>query len=266
MDPIGDDKSLSRTNTPPEVHASLGDGWKDRVRTRPIEINAQSPVFPFDGRDLRAAEQYRIIRTKILQYPRPLRIIAVSSPQLGDGKSVTAANVACALALKNEVSVLLIDGDLRRSALAGLFNIPASPGLTEVLCGESSLEEAIISLQIGTTTLHFLSAGRRMKNPAELLELKQLTMVCAEIRKRFDWCIIDTPPVGVVADFDLVQAVTDGVVLVARPDHTNRKRCRVALQSVPKEKLVGVITNCVPDWFLAPPRAHDYSYYRGTND
>jgi len=266
MEPVAERESPSLTNQSPEAMISLGSGWQDRLRTTPVEIKAGSPVFPFDGRDPRAAEQYRIIRTKILQFPRPLYIVAISSPQSGDGKSVTAVNVAGALALRNEISVLLIDADFRRSALAGLLDVPASPGLTEVLSGESSLEEAIMSLQIGVTKLYFLSAGRRTKNPAELLGSKRWALVCAEIRKRFDYCITDTPPVGVVADYDLVQPAADGVVVVARPDHTNRKHCLMALQSIPKEKLIGVITNCVPDWFLARPGSHDYSYYRGTND
>jgi capsular exopolysaccharide synthesis family protein len=266
MEPVTDKKSPSQTSTPLEAMLSLGNGWKDRVRSAVVEIKAGSPVFPFDGRDQRAAEQYRIIRTKILQHPSPLYIIAISSPQLGDGKSVTAANVAGSLALRNEISVLLVDADFRRPALARLFDVAASPGLTEVLSGECSIEEAIMSLRIGTTTLYFLSAGRRTKNPAELLGSKRWTLVCAEIRNRFDYCIIDTPPVGVVADYDLVQPAADGVVLVARPDYTNRKHCLLALQSISKEKLIGVITNCVPDWFLARPRSHDYYYYRGMND
>jgi capsular exopolysaccharide synthesis family protein len=266
MEPVADKNMLLLTNTPPEAIISLGTGWQDRVRTTWVDIKAESPVFPFDGRDLRAAEQYRIIRTKILQHPDKLHVIAISSPQLGDGKSVTAANVAGSLALRNEISVLLVDADFRRPALAGLFDVPASPGLTGVLSGESSLEEAIMSLRIGAAKLYFLPAGRRTKNPAELLGSKRWTLVCAEIRKRFDYCIIDTPPVGVVADYDLIQPAADGVVLVVRPDYTNRKYCLMALQSIPKEKLIGVITNCVPDWFLARPRSHDYSYYRGTND
>jgi capsular exopolysaccharide synthesis family protein len=266
MEPVADKSTLSPTNTPPEAMVSLGAGWQDGVRTTRLDIKAGSPALPFDGRNQRAAEQYRIIRTKILQFPRPLYFIAISSPQMGDGKSVTAVNVAGALALKDEISVLLVDADFRRSALAGLFDVPASPGLTEVLSGESSLEEAIMSLQFGATKLYFLSAGRRTKNPAELLGSKRWALFCAEIRKRFEYCIIDTCPVGVVADYDLVQFAADGVVLVARPDHTNRKDFLTALQSVPKEKLIGVITNCVPNWFLARPRGHYYSYYRGTND
>jgi hypothetical protein len=147
MEPVADKNTLWLKNTPPDAMVSLGNGWQDRVRTKPVEIKAGSPVFPFDGRDQRAAEQYRIIRTKILQHPNPLYIIAISSPQLGDGKSVTAVNVAGALALKNEISVLLVDSDFRRSALATLFDVPTSPGLTEVLSGESSIEPMDLGLR-----------------------------------------------------------------------------------------------------------------------
>src|SRR5882757_3475867 len=95
-------ENASVTNLP--GMAAVGDGaWKERVRKIASELPARSALFPFDGRDPRAAEQYKIIRTKLLQYPRMLNLMAVTSPQLGDGKSVTAANIAGALALKHEI-------------------------------------------------------------------------------------------------------------------------------------------------------------------
>src|SRR5438067_517429 len=166
MGPFPDDISQMSA---PQALAGFSNGWKSRVRATTAELPFGSHLFPFDGRDPRASEQYKLIRTKLVQSPRALCMLAVSSPQLGDGKSITSANIAGALALKKEISVLLVDGDLRRSALAGLLDVPRAPGLVEVLNGDCTLEDAVVSVQVADTRLHFLAAGRRPNNPAELL-------------------------------------------------------------------------------------------------
>ena len=236
-------------------------GWKRQVRVVSGHVPAGSPLLPFDGRDPRSSEHYRIIRTKILQDPRPLRVLAVTSPQIGDGKSVSAVNIAAALALADDVSVLLVDADFRRSTLHRHLALPASPGLADVLAGECSLEQAVVRVDSLTPGFYFLPAGRRGRNPAELLTSDRWAHCAAELHREFDFTIIDTPPIGVVADHELVQATSDGVILVVRPDHTSRRRCYAALQSIPKERLVGVVTNCVPDWFMTKSLYHDYEYY-----
>ena len=242
-----------------------GAGWKLRVRVVHGRVPAGSPMLPFDGRDPRTSEHYRIARTKILQDPRRLRVLAVTSPQVGDGKSVSAANIAGALALREEVSVLLVDADIRRSGLHTHFGVPVSPGLAEVLSGKCSLEQAVVRVDSLTPVFYFLPAGRADENPAESLSSRRWSLCCAELRREFDFVIIDTPPIGIVADYGLVEATADGVILVIRPDHTSRRRCFTALQNIPKERLVGVIANCVPDWFMTKSLYHDYGYYKGRN-
>ena len=78
----------------------------------------------------------------------------------------------------------------------------------------------------------------------------------------FRYVIIDSPPVGTVADYELIQAVCEGVILVVRPDFTNRNLCRSALDFVPKAKFLGVLLNCVPDWSPAKYAGSKY-YYAG---
>ena len=242
-----------------------GAEWKRRVRVVPGHITAGSPLLPFDGRDPRSAEHYRIIRTKILQDPRRLRVLAVTSPQVGDGKSVSAVNIAAAMALRDGVSVLLVDADFRRFGLHAQLGLPAFPGLAEVLAGECSLEQAVIRVSALTPSFYFLPAGRSTRNPVELLASERWALRCAEIRREFDLAVIDTPPIGLVADYELVEVVCDGVILIVRPDHTNRRMSFAALQSIPKERLIGVVTNCVPNWFLTKSLYHDYGYYEGRN-
>jgi capsular exopolysaccharide synthesis family protein len=238
-----------------------GAGWKRQVRVVPGHIPAGSPLLPFDGRDPRSAEHYRIIRTKIEQDPRRLRMVAVTSPQVGDGKSVSAVNIAAAAALRDGAAVLLVDADFRRSGLHTRLGLPDSLGFSDVLNGECSLDQAVIRLTGVTPGFYFLPAGRATRNPAELLASERLALRCAEIRREFDFTVIDTPPIGLVADHELVQVVADGVILVIRPDHTSRRRVFAALQTIPKERLIGVVTNCVPDWLLTKSLYHDYGYY-----
>ena len=236
-------------------------------RVLPVRISAASPLMPFTPDDLshaRAGEQYRIIRTKIVQHPRSPRMMAVSSVDSGDGKTETSVNVAAALALKNETRVLLVDCDLRRGHIAGLLGFPDTPGLTDLLSGSVTGGEAIIQAQ-QFPNLHILPGGTRLQNPTELLDSPQWRALCQQLRKEFDYVILDTPPIGSLADYDLIQAVADGILLVARPDYTNRTRCLNALNSISADRLIGVILNCVEDWFLAKSSSH-YGYYGYSSD
>lgn len=229
------------------------------MRAESVHIAPDSPMLPFDGSDARAAEQYRIIRTKIRHHPEQPRMLLVSSPMPGDGKTVSAANLAGALALQENLRVLLVDCDFRRSALTKLLGLEArAPGLGEVLRGEATLESALIS--IGQfPNLYVLPPGDPIPNPAELLSTAKWQALTELFRREFRFTVFDAPPVGTVADYDLLQLACDGVVLIARPDHTNRQLWRKALETVPKSKQLGVILNCVEDWFLW--KTHGYYYY-----
>lgn len=230
-----------------------------RVRTLPICLPELSPLMPFDGVHPAAGEQYRILRTNLLRYPKPLRVLAISSAGSGDGKTLSAINTAGALAMKPDITTLLVDGDLRRSSLARALGLPESPGLAEVIEGECGLEDALIRTE-QFPNLYVLPAGKPQGNPAELLDSPRWRELCATVREGFRFVVIDTAPVASVADFDLVEAVCDGVVLVARPDHSNRTLCLKALEKVPKEKLVGVLLNCMEDWWLQPSHGSYYYY------
>jgi non-specific protein-tyrosine kinase len=216
--------------------------------------------LPFDGTDHHAAEQYKIARTKILHHFSRPRSVVVSSAQVEDGKSVSAVNLAGCLALKEQTTVLLLDADMRRSSLAETLGVPASPGLADVLAGRCGLDKAIVRLE-PLPNLCFLPKGERPGNPTELLDSGRWRTVAALLKKEFGFVVIDAPPVGLVADYDLVEVVADGVILVVRPDHTNRALCLKAIESIPPEKMIGVLINCAKDWFLTKPLGHRYDYY-----
>ena len=233
-----------------------------QVHTLRLHVAGACPVLPFEDGQWRPSEQYRILRTKIIQHPKQPRLMVVSSPASRDGKTITAINTAGALALKSEGQVLLIDADLRRSSIHALLGLPESPGLSELLTGGCALEEAVVQIE-EFPNLYAIPAGGPHANPVELLDRTQWQALCDRLRAQFRYVLLDSPPVGAVADYDLIQAACDGVILVLRPDHTRRELYRKALDAVPKSKLLGVVLNCVPDWPLGKIGGSDYYYYSG---
>lgn len=254
-----DSEPQTQAEAPSPTH-TLPEGLIPSLRAVYLSLDDQTPLLPFDGSDPVAAEQYKLARTKILRHHRRPRSMVISSAQSDDGKSVTSINLAGCLALKPNTNVLLVDGDMRRSQVASLLGVPEAPGLSDVLLGRCPLEDAIVRLQ-PLRGLFFLPRGERPLNPAELLESPRWRSLAAVLRREFHYVLIDAPPVGLVADFDLIHDVTDGAILVVRPDHTNRTLCLKAVESIPSERLIGVVINCVSEWFLTRPFGHRYDYY-----
>lgn len=233
------------------------------LRCLTVRPSVGKVLFPLNGDQPSAAEQYRIIRTRVVLGSRPVRMLCISSPQIGDGKSVTAVNLAGAIALKSGESVLLVDADLRRSGLASMLGVPPSPGLADVLQGQCLWQQAVGRLKT-PPNLFFLPAGMSAAHPAELFDSPVWGATCAELRRYFRWILFDAPPVGLVADYFLIEAVSDGVIVVVRPDHTRRSLCFRALETVPKDKLLGVVINMAPNWFLSRGAAHVYPEEAGS--
>ena len=232
------------------------------VRRISLAIPASLPVLPFDEHNEIAAEQYRIARTKIVHHPRRPRTIALTSPSTGDGKTVTAINLAGALSLKASSKVLLADLDFRRSTVHTLLGLPRSPGMIDVLAGECEFEDAVIEIE-EYPNLNVITSGESTLNPSELLESARWHGIAAMLRERYEYVVMDAPPVGAVAEGDLINIAADGILLVLRPDHTNRSGCLKAISSVPKEKLLGVLLNCNKPWPFGKQGGYGYDYRRG---
>jgi capsular exopolysaccharide synthesis family protein len=235
-------------------------GTDDAVSVREAQPEAEHPTLPLITRlDPRAEEQYRILRTRLLQNPRGLSFVVVSSPGVGDGKSVTAIHLAATMALRTEDRVLLLDADLRRPSVSRFLSVPPTPGLVDVLTGSKQLDEAVRPFE-RVQNLWLLPAGEREINPAELLDSSRWHKLATQLRRTYKHIVADSPPFGVVADLDLVTAVSDGVILVVRPDHTNRALCSEAIRNL-GQKLIGVVLNDCEDWFFWKPYVP--YYYNG---
>jgi len=250
--------AMSGVATPPpepEIH-------EEAVRVQKLNIKEDSPLVVADPSSSAATEQYRIIRTRILQHDRKTKLLLISSAGAGDGKTVSAINIASILGLR-DANVLLIDADLRRSSVAKVLGIPNSPGLGDVLSGRCPLEKAVVRAE-QHPNLYILTAGHRTSNPAELLDSPQWKVFCSMVREHFDFVVFDAPPIAAVADYELLQAVSDSVIVVVRPDHTEKSMCMRAIGLVPEEKLLGVVVNCAFKWFLSDSH-HPYDYYGANN-
>lgn len=227
-----------------------------------IRAKATVPILPFDGTDPRTAEAYRILRTNILHHPARPKMIAVSSAGAGDGKTTNAINLAGALALKQGVRVLLIDADLRNGTVAMRLGIDPCPGLAEALAGACPMADAIVQTA-NLSNLFILPGGQTLSNPAELLDSDSWRQAAGALRQDFDFIVVDTTPIGMVADYDLIQVVCDGTIMIVRPDHTDRNSFEKALLSIPKERQLGVLLNHTAEWlFWRTPQS--YGYYGKT--
>jgi capsular exopolysaccharide synthesis family protein len=230
------------------------------VRPVSFQVSDSRPLLSANREDRRAAEQYRIIRTRIFHQISGSSITVISSPGMGDGKTVTAVNFAAALAHKSEDKVILIDADLRLSKVHERLGIPKTPGLAEVLSGACALEDAMLRVE-QLPNFYVLPAGQAEANPTELLDSSNWRALLVRLREEFRRTIVDSPPVEAVADYDLIAASCDGVVLVVRPDHTSRPLLLRALTKV-KGKLIGVLINDVEDSFLWKRGSSSYHYYQ----
>jgi capsular exopolysaccharide synthesis family protein len=190
-----------------------------------------------------AAEQYRSLRTRIkrAENGRAVRTIVITSPNKGDGKSLTAANLALTMAQEFQQRVLLIDGDLRRPAVHQLFGIADQPGLTDVLMGGVELNQALVNVEQHHLTL--LPAGAIPTHPAELLGSAAMRRVLDTLRNRFDRILIDMPPVAPLADLHILAPMADGLLMIVRAGVTPRPAIERALAGLDTTKVLGLVLN-----------------------
>jgi capsular exopolysaccharide synthesis family protein len=208
------------------------------------------------------AEQYRALRHTIeqLHKTRDLRIVAVSSPGVGEGKSITAINLAGALAQAPDARVLLVDADLRRPSLAGLLALGGSdgPGLVNAIL-DSTLTLEQVARPRPPFNLSVIPAGQAPPSPYEVLKSPRLGELLEEARRRYDYIVLDAPPLCPVQDCRVIAHWVDGFLLVVAAHHTPRRLVEEALNVVERSKVLGLVFNGDDN----PPSGYSgyYGYY-----
>jgi non-specific protein-tyrosine kinase len=197
-----------------------------------------------------AAEQYRVLRSRIahLSHERGLRTFIVTSPVVGEGKSMTTANLALSLAQSRDRRVALVDCDLRRPTLHRLFGMRMKEGFIDVLEERATLETALIPIEhplLPSGALTFLSAGKANAASPEWLGSSKADKLITLLSERFDLVFFDTPPILPLADAAVLGKKVDGALLVLRAGSTSVETLSLAMQSVDLQNWVGVILNGV---------------------
>lgn len=211
-----------------------------------------------------SAEGFRQLRTN-LQFLRVAdegsigaHVIAVTSSLAGEGKSTVTSNLACALA-ETGAAVLLVDADLRRPAVAGLLGLEGSVGLTTVLAGQAEVEEVV--QEWGRSGLSVLPSGSVPPNPGELLGSPAMRRLLAELRARYDYVVIDTPPLLPVADAAIVSSLVDGTVVVAHAGRVRRAQLAQALSNL--ERVSAPVSGLVLNRVRRDEEAYTYDNREG---
>jgi capsular exopolysaccharide synthesis family protein len=245
--------------------------WTSPAAATPIDAHTIATVTPALHASLvtatapqsLAAEHYRLLRTRLkrAENGRAVRSILITSPAKGDGKSLTAANLALVMAQELHQRVLLVDADFRRPSIAGLFGLSASPGLADVLLGAAELDDALQHLPEQRLTV--LPAGTVPTHPGELLGSTLLRRVLDSLRGRFDRILIDMPPVAPVADVHVVAPMADGLLMIVRAGVTGKPDIERALSGLDATKVLGLVLNDAGESKRARTQYESYRYVAG---
>lgn len=250
---------------------------RDAEKTKKVSAGHKPVLF---GKDISfsAAEAYKLLRTK-LQFSfsddSDCRVIGVSSSLSGEGKSLTAINLAYTLSQLNK-KVILIDCDMRRPTLAEKLGINKKPGLSSYLTAQSKLVDLVQNCGFAKDekAFHVISAGQNPPNPVELLSSARMQKMMELLRKAYDYVILDLPPVGEVSDAMAVAKQTDGILLVVRQNACDRNALADTVRQFEfiDARILGVVFNCVNEpggkgyykkYYKGGYRRYYRRYYRG---
>ena len=198
-------------------------------------------------------EQYRRLAAALHngQEAGGLRVVMIASAVASEGKTLTASNLALTLSESYQRNVLLIDADLRRPSLHRVFKIPGAPGLVE---GLTSLDEQRLPLHQVSTRLTILPAGEPSEDPMAGLTSARMKRLLDEAREAFHWIIIDTPPVGLLTDANLLASMVDATILVVKAGSTPFDLVKRAVEAIGAPRVFGVVLN------RAEPDTRGYGY------
>ncbi len=213
-----------------------------------------------------ATEAYKLLRTKVqfsFADDSDCHVIGVSSAMAGEGKSLSAVNLAYSLAQLDE-KVLLIECDLRRPSLSTKLPIAKVPGLSNYLTRRAGMERVLQSCWLdGGNEFHVISSGRVPPNPIELLSSERMSKTIERLKRSYDYIILDLPPVSEVSDALVAAKLTDGILLVVRQNYCNRKVLEDTVRQFDfvDAHVLGVVFNCTVENKPGYGRKYYKKYY-----
>jgi capsular exopolysaccharide synthesis family protein len=227
----------ARAEEPVARDAKPSPGIFERIDARLAEkVVADDRMSPI------SREQYRRIAGVLLdaQGNNGLRVVMVASAVPGEGKTLTASNLALTLSESYRRRVLLIDADLRKPAVHEVFQLTAATGLLEGL--ENGKSGKLVVRQV-SPHLAVLPAGRPTTDPMAALTSQRMRQLLDEAKEAFDWVIIDTPPLMLLPDAHLLSSLVDGAVLVVRARSTPHAAVKRTADIIGRDRILGVVLN-----------------------
>lgn len=226
----------------------------------PLDKHALARPLISDDRHGMLAEAFRRLRTNLLfvDVTTAQHSVVVTSAMPGEGKTTTSVNLALALADTGS-RVLLIDGDLRNPSVGKATSLDSSVGLTTVLLGRIEVADAI--QRFPGSDLDILTAGQIPPNPTELIGSVPMEMLYHDLKSRYDFIVIDSPPVVPVVDAVLLEKIAGNLLLVVAADRTSKKDVQSAIRQLDSTsgRVSGIAVNMVTGALAAPYR---YGYHR----
>jgi capsular exopolysaccharide synthesis family protein len=230
--------------TPEDIRTHLRAPFLGIVPEAEHEGNLQALTLVHGEGQGSFVEGYRMLRTA-LSYSWPDQaphVVLVTSAMPGEGKTLTSVNLALTLA-SAEHRVLVIDCDLRRPGIHVAFDVPRTPGLSDILVGKAAPADMI--RKVPGTRADVIAAGTPAPSPGDLLTGAGMKHLLDDMRRHYAWIILDTPPVGAVADPLILAPSADGVLVVAGAEMSTRGALRETLQQVTATgaRVLGVLLN-----------------------
>jgi protein-tyrosine kinase len=228
--------------------------------TRPLAVHPAllEKVATPTGAPTVALEQYRKLAAKLHQWQldHEGKLIMMVSAVAGEGKTLTTVNLALTLSGSYQRRVLLIDCDLRRPTVHAAFQIPGTPGVADIM------DRAEIPVVRVTERLSVIPAGRLEGDPMGVLTSNAMTTLLEHARREYDWVLVDTAPLAVLPDANLLADHVDGAVLVVSAGETTFELVDTAIRVIGRERILGVVLNGVDPRDMSTANYHADYYGR----
>src|SRR5689334_4788776 len=222
---------------------SVDNSGLDQCRTFSISIAPKSRLVALSDERGLGAEKIRVLSTRLrhMRQRRPFMKLLITSSMKGEGKSLIATNLAITFAKHARQKTLLIDGDFRQPTIARLVGIETTPGVGDWWRSDLPLKDML--RRHNEMPLWFLPAGHIPEQPLDILQSPRLAELITRFSGFFQWILIDSPPLTPLADSTVWSNLVEGIVLVVRQGVTPTKQLTRAIDSLEKNKLLGVVVN-----------------------
>ena len=236
------------------THCALGVGGQPGLLSKPaskngsfgtpaaVALDKKARLIPHSV-DPTLVEHYRILRTRILQRQKEkkFRSLLVTSPGPREGKTVTVLNLGLTFAMLPSFKVLVVDGDLRRGNLGEWLGVGDRPGFSNLIAGKATLEEVVLKSE--EISMDFIVRGNSEVSAGEILNSAQLPTYFRKMSERYDLVLVDSPPINLVTDAQLLSSCCDAALLVARAFSTTCKALEEANQILQQCRVIGTVLN-----------------------